>query len=119
MKINKQLTLNGQIKDRGGIKWTAMMLPEHVQMLRDWQKEDPFNKKPDLDAFDLEAIYEEIHLAVVRQCAIEIRLWRSQSQVFTGTIAAIDLNAKFLFLDIGLQSEKISFAEIIGAKTIE
>lgn len=119
MKINKQMTVKGQIKDRGSIKWTAMMLPEHIQMLRDWQKEDRCNQKPDLDDFDLEAIYEEIQLADKRQCAIEIRVWRGQAQHFSGTITAIDLNTRFLFLDTGLGTQKIPFFEITGAKTID
>lgn len=119
MKINKHLTMNGQIKDRGSIKWTAMMLPEHIQMLRDWQKENHSSQKPDLDNFDLEAIYDEIHLAKARQCTIEILVWREQAESFLGTIAVIDLNTKLLFLETELQTERISFTEIIGAKTIE
>ncbi|MDN4525227.1 YolD-like family protein [Fictibacillus fluitans] len=28
------------IKDRGSLKWTSMMLPEHVKQLREWEQED-------------------------------------------------------------------------------
>lgn len=119
MKINKHMTVKGQIKDRGNIKWTAMMLPEHVQMLRDWQKETLSEEKPELDNFDLEAIYEEIRIADKRQCAIEIRVWREQAQTFSGTVTAIDLNTRFLFLGTGLHTQKIPFDEIIDAKTID
>lgn len=28
------------IRDRGNIKWTAMMLPEHLKLLREWQEEE-------------------------------------------------------------------------------
>ena len=27
------------IRDRGTIKWTAMMLPEHVQKIKQWKRE--------------------------------------------------------------------------------
>jgi hypothetical protein len=119
MKLNKHLSVKGQIKDRGRIKWTAMMLPEHVEMLREWQQEDWYNRKPNLDEFDLEAIFDEIQLAYRRQCDVEIRIWREGSQAFTGTIKAIDLHLQKLHLDTGLHTQKISFTEITAAKTLE
>lgn len=42
------------IRDRGSIKWTAMMLPEHVELLRQWAKEDSHQEKPELDEQRLE-----------------------------------------------------------------
>ncbi|MCA1030629.1 YolD-like family protein [Bacillus timonensis] len=42
------------IRDRGNIKWTAMMLPEHVKLLRDWANEDSFEQMPVLDEQQLE-----------------------------------------------------------------
>ncbi|TFI48759.1 YolD-like family protein, partial [Diaphorobacter sp. DS2] len=36
------------IRDRGRIKWTSMMLPEHVKLLRDWAKEDTYEQKREL-----------------------------------------------------------------------
>ncbi len=37
------------LRDRGRIKWTALMLPEHVERLRAWQAEDeqPVRREPD------------------------------------------------------------------------
>ncbi|MGE7905585.1 YolD-like family protein [Peribacillus sp. NPDC094092] len=42
------------IRDRGRIKWTSMMLPEHVKMLRDWVVEDGYETKRILDEQQLE-----------------------------------------------------------------
>lgn len=119
MKLNKHLSVKGQIKDRGRIKWTAMMLTEHVDMLKEWQEEDRYNCRPVLDDFDLEAIFEEIQLAYKRQCDVEIHIWRDGSEKFTGLITAIDLRLQKLHLDTGLHIQKLSFGEIIGAKTLE
>ena len=119
MKLNKHLTIKGRIKDRGSIKWTAMMLPEHIQMLRNLEKEDRYTEKPILDQFDLEAIHQEIQLAYARQCIIEIRLWRDGFCSFSGIVAAIDLHTKYLYLSTDDEKEKISFDEIIGARTYE
>lgn len=119
MKLNKHMKTKGQIKDRGRIKWTAMMLPEHVQMLREWQQEDRYNVKPSLDEFDLEAIFEEIQLAYKRQCSVEVRIWQNGSQSHTGIIAAIDLQHQQLRLVSDASSTTLFFKDIIGAKTLE
>lgn len=49
------------IKDRGNIKWTAMMLPEHVELLREWKKEDEYKIRPEIDEQRLEEMNEIIH----------------------------------------------------------
>ena len=115
MKLNRQLKVNGQIKDRGTIKWTAMMLPEHVQMLREWQNQERSDARPYLDEFDLEALYEEIHLAYRRQCLIEIHVWQGDAKAFTGVVQTIDLRLKMLSLDSSGTVWNFSFDEIIGA----
>ncbi|MGY3717049.1 YolD-like family protein [Sutcliffiella cohnii] len=48
------------IKDRGTIKWTAMMLPEHVKMIRNLAIEDEYVTKPELDEQQLELLNEKI-----------------------------------------------------------
>ncbi|HSP21621.1 MAG TPA: YolD-like family protein [Planococcus sp. (in: firmicutes)] len=119
MKLNRQLKVDGQIKDRGTIKWTAMMLPEHIQMLRDWQSQERSDKRPCLDEFDLEALYEEIHLAYQRRCLVEIRVWQSEAKAFRGVVTAIDLRIKILSLDSGGNVWKLPFDDIIGAAMLE
>ncbi len=44
------------IKDRGKMKWTSMMLPEHVAMLREWAEEDMYEQRAVLDEQELEAM---------------------------------------------------------------
>lgn len=52
------------IRDRGNIKWTSMMLPEHVKLLRDWSEEDAYQEKPELDEQQLEQFNETICFAM-------------------------------------------------------
>ncbi len=52
------------IRDRGNIKWTSMMLPEHVKLLRDWKEEERLRKKPELDEQKLEEMNETINEAM-------------------------------------------------------
>lgn len=119
MKLNRQLKVDGQIKDRGTIKWTAMMLPEHVQMLRDWQSEEHRDVRPALDEFDLEALYEEIHLAYRRQCLLEIRVWHNEVKTYSGKVAIIDLRLKQVCFDCSGNALKFPFDAIIGATMLE
>jgi len=52
------------IRDRGRIKWTAMMLPEHVKMLRDWVKEDGYEQKREMDEQQMELMNETLSEAI-------------------------------------------------------
>jgi hypothetical protein len=52
------------IRDRGKIKWTSLMLPEHVKMLREWAEEDSYKAKPQLDEQQLEEMNETIFYAM-------------------------------------------------------
>ncbi|WP_077213883.1 YolD-like family protein [Bacillus dakarensis] len=52
------------IRDRGKMKWTSMMLPEHVKLLRDWAKEDAFEDSKELDEQYLEVMNEVIFEAM-------------------------------------------------------
>lgn len=49
------------IKDRGNIKWTAMMLPEHVAMLRELQQNKDYQSKPIIDDQRLEELNQLIY----------------------------------------------------------
>lgn len=119
MKLNKHLKVQGRIKDRGSIKWTAMMLPEHVQLLREERDEDRYNVRPQLNDFDLEAIQDEIQIAFKSRSTIELRIWRTTAQFFTGRIILIDPRLLLLHLDTGLQLQKIAFNEITGIKILD
>lgn len=54
------------LRYRGTMKWTAMMLPEHVKMLRDEFIEYDKVDKPTLDEHQLEEINSTILEAMVR-----------------------------------------------------
>lgn len=77
MKINRGLKMQGDLKDRGKIKWTAMMLPEHVAQLREWQQEHELVKKPELDAFDYDTMQEEIERALISRMETRLTSWKS------------------------------------------
>lgn len=52
------------IRDRGNIKWTAMMLPEHLKLLREWQEEEERREPVGPDPQQLEEWDRLIHEAL-------------------------------------------------------
>ncbi|RHW41162.1 YolD-like family protein [Neobacillus notoginsengisoli] len=67
------------IRDRGRIKWTSMMLPEHVKMLRDWVKEDSYEQKKELDEQQLEMMNETLMEAMEFNQAVAITYYRGRN----------------------------------------
>lgn len=66
------------IRDRGRIKWTAMMLPEHVEQLRDWQKEDQFQIREQPDEQQLEEWNYQIQEAIERNLSLTVHYWQDE-----------------------------------------
>lgn len=66
------------IRDRGRIKWTSMMLPEHVKMLRDWAQEDEYEKERQLDEQQLEQLNETILEAMEYNRPLSITYYRQR-----------------------------------------
>ena len=60
------------IRDRGKIKWTSMMLPEHVSMLRDWAQEDSYETRNELDEQKIEEINHVI--AEAMEYGVSVRI---------------------------------------------
>ncbi|WP_246942435.1 YolD-like family protein [Bacillus pinisoli] len=79
------------IRDRGNIKWTAMMLPEHVKLLRDWAKEDEYETKPELDEQKLEQMNEVICEAMAYGAELSITYFNQTHHLtIRGTIHYVD-----------------------------
>lgn len=99
-----------KLQDRGSKKWVAMMLPEHVALLREYSKEIKREPKPDLDEWDLHAIEETIQIAIKRKSDVLLKVWRNGViDQFGGTIESIDLNHRTLELDnpFGIKEYKL------------
>jgi hypothetical protein len=67
------------IRDRGKIKWTSMMLPEHVKMLRDWVKEDGYEQKREMDEQQLELMNETLAEAIEFDKLVTITHYRKRN----------------------------------------
>ncbi|WP_084034696.1 YolD-like family protein [Anaerobacillus alkalilacustris] len=109
------------IKDRGNIKWTSMMLPEHVTMLRELKESSNYKYKPVLDEQQLEELNGIICYAIDTKTPVRITYFRDYD--FKNVIGVIR------HFDIALQSIrivneenfylKLAIKDIINAKIIE
>lgn len=64
-------------RDRGTIKWNAMMLPEHVKLLREWKAEDYYVKIPEIDEWAQQEIAEQLQIAQETSAYTELTYWNN------------------------------------------
>lgn len=89
--------MDNRNRDRGTIKWTAMMLPEHVKLLREWNNEDNIVPEPNLDEYDFEELAHQIQTAVQSHSIVRLHYWvAGTEQIAEGTIKELPLNSSFL-----------------------
>lgn len=120
MTMNKHMRAVGKVKDRGRIKWTAMMLPEHLKELRTWQDEDELVKCPNLSEFDLQLIQEELEVAYRRKCETRIKTWKAGViEQHQGSIEEIDLRLMSIIMQEQMGTVRIPVTEIISVQCVE
>lgn len=109
-----------KIRDRKD-KWgMAMMLPEHVKMLRDYNAEIKKVPRPDLNEFDYEAIQEQIEIAMKRDVEILIKRWKdSEFKYNQGKIQWIDLVKRKIELEDPFYSYELQLDEIVDVTVLE
>ncbi|MBO1515071.1 YolD-like family protein [Metabacillus bambusae] len=79
------------IKDRGSIKWTAMMLPEHVKLLREYNESLDKVEMPTLDEDQLEEINQKIYEAMEYNKELVFTYFdRGDIKLFIGHVHFID-----------------------------
>lgn len=107
------------IQDRGNIKWTAMMLPEHVKMLREWQEEENQVERPVLSDWELDSIADEIKRAYKGKAAIRLTYWRDgYLKDDYGKVITIDNKGNTIVLDDPFTTTRYPFDEIVAATLI-
>ncbi|WP_079516336.1 YolD-like family protein [Rossellomorea marisflavi] len=109
------------IRDRGKIKWTSMMLPEHVKMLRDWAEEDSFEKRRELDEQEFEMMNEVVTEAMEYSRSVMITHYeRKQHRLLIGEIQHADsLEGKLRVVDCFGEVHAIRLADIADIRIDE
>ncbi|ASK64122.1 hypothetical protein CFK37_19175 [Virgibacillus phasianinus] len=79
------------VNDRGTIKWTAMMLPEHINMLNEYWKEEEYKEKPMLDEQQKEEIGMKLQCAIHNNLTVEIKHYSGRDYLtIKGKLMKID-----------------------------
>lgn len=100
-------------KDRGTIKWTALMLPEHTARLRQWQAESEKVLPSGKTEWQLADIEQALHIAHTTKCLITLTLYEEQQwSTVTGYIRQIHKERHFLLLEHQQQLSRIAFSSI-------
>lgn len=85
--------------DRGSIKWTTMMLPEHAELLKELWEEDDYQEKPLLDIQQIEQLERDILIACHKHLSVELTIYQAKRRkTVQGYIKKLDQKKKCLYL---------------------
>ncbi|MCM3586424.1 YolD-like family protein [Mesobacillus maritimus] len=109
------------IRDRGRIKWTSMMLPEHVKMLREWVQEDEYEQEKVLDEQQLEQMNETILGAMEFNYQVAITHYRQHKyEIVVGRICYWDaLVNKLHIMDRFESLHRIALSDVVDVCKVE
>ncbi|HLQ72379.1 MAG TPA: YolD-like family protein [Bacillota bacterium] len=105
------------LRDRGTIKWTSLMLPEHVALLKEMWEEDNKVPKPDIDEQEMEIMNEKIRMAYHHNEDVRLSVHENgKITTVVGLIKRIDVqtNTIYLLKDRGNGTTPIPFYHIIA-----
>ncbi|MCY9280852.1 YolD-like family protein [Bacillus haynesii] len=115
------------LKDRGSIKWTAMMLPEHVSLLRELESSQNKVKRPVLDLSQIEDMEMIISEAMAFNNPVQFSVFKPLPMLNgpeTGEIVQIEghihyinqLHKLFHVVDSKGDTNLIKFEDVVGVE---
>lgn len=109
-----------KVKDRGNKKWVAMMIPEHLKILREYVEDQKKIPKPQLNEWDLDIIQDNIQIAMKRNVDVEVKAWKNGEFHFQiGSISWVDIKSRTVKIEDFFKSYVIKLDEIVDVTVIE
>lgn len=106
------------MNDRGSIKWTAMMLPEHVELLRRRKRESQKVRKPILDSQQLEYIEQQLQEAIANTASINATYYEDGDiQSVVGQLTNVNVSDQQIHVTTENGVLAISFSNIINIQS--
>ncbi|WP_327606087.1 YolD-like family protein [Virgibacillus tibetensis] len=103
------------VRDRGSIKWTSLMLPEHAGLLNELWQEDKKTVKPILDSQEIEMINNGLMAAYETQKPVILSVYRNGCVTdYIGTIVKLDKGGVYLMLTKKHAKNFFAFQDIIA-----
>ncbi|MBM7579986.1 YolD-like family protein [Jeotgalibacillus terrae] len=108
--------MDDQNRDRGTIKWTSMMLPEHVGQLRDFfEYEYNAEKQPIMDEQMMEMIFLTIQESMEFDQEVEIKIFKGhKKESLTGKVKMIEYQQRYILIQANSGEAKIKFDYVVG-----
>lgn len=104
--------------DRGSIKWTAMMLPEHTTQLREDKANYSKVDRPQLDEYDLQTLQEEIDRAIISKATTRTTTWQDgELNPIQGIIKSMTHEDLVVEGPFGLM--RVSLDSVVGVMLLE
>ncbi|MGM7723750.1 YolD-like family protein [Metabacillus sp. Hm71] len=108
------------IRDRGTKKWTSLMLPEHVKLMKEAWRDFNKESKPILDEHEIEVMESKICYSMEHRLEIEITTWCDGfTEVLCGYVHYIDPITKELRIVNKESTIRLKFDEIIKLNVID
>lgn len=108
--------MRADVHDRGTMKWVSLMLPEHVELLKEVFVE--YKKKPVLDEQKMVEIDQTLKYAVQSGALVEMTyFYRGKYECITGKLAKIDQWRGFILLKHE-EGQHISLSQIIDVQLV-
>ncbi|KAA6446966.1 YolD-like family protein [Bacillus swezeyi] len=106
------------LRDRGSIKWVSMMLPEHVELLKEYHESLDKVKKPVLDEQNYEELNEMICAAMEENKPLQFSFYqRGKIKELTGHIHYVDaLKQELRIKSLSDEKHIIQLDDIVGIK---
>lgn len=109
-----------KLKDRGNKKWVAMMLTEHVSLLREYGKEIKREPRPDLDEWDYDAIQHTLDMAIKTKADTKVKLWRDGAFIYKrGIVESVDLKRRVIELEDPFSLLQLKLDEIVDVTIMD
>ncbi|WP_209300539.1 YolD-like family protein [Lentibacillus salicampi] len=101
--------------DRGSIKWTSLMMPEHIELLKEMWVEDDKNSKPVLDEQQVEFLNVQLQEAFEDQDTVCLRIYENDAMIeLTGVVAKLDNQTSSVLLNrFNRPDKRIAFQNIL------
>ena len=108
------ITMKAAYKDRGNIKWTAMMLPEHKTMLVDLEQLQYDVSPPEHDSDQLAEMAESLARAMMSGEEVKMKFWMGRRHhEFVGIVKRIDPMEKAVLIESEEEKQWIPASHII------
>jgi hypothetical protein len=102
------------LRDRGNIKWTAMMLPEHREALFAMEEEQKDVEPPKHDYDRLAEISEDLATAYHLQDPVKLRYWKDKRHIdVTCYVSRLDPYKKAVLISIDEYDKRWIPAEMV------